>query len=401
MKRRQRTPATCASLLVLLCLAVWGQQLPAWADNGPPPSQFATGSVAPPASHDPLYGGAAGSGLELHRLPATGHDVAPLRVAKANPGWPRTSLVGAFSDHAPAVDCCGSCQKVQCECGPRWMASADLLWMSRSRVSPQTMIESPLGGLVISESFNARELVFDARAGYRASWGYDLLDGRAVELTTFSVFDQPARADVSDTDMFFTFHQLPAAVATDAYTINYVSNLHNGELNWWFGEAWGIRPMIGARWIRVREEFSIVDPTDTSWDAFSDMQNDLIGAQIGFKTCLWSGADWIRVEAAVKSGVYHNDVDYQARVVDAVGAAQGSIRRDPSATSFAGEITVSAVLQCSSHLALRCGYQGLWMSEIGLAPNQANQSDIATGIGTDYLGALNYQGGFLGLEANW
>ena len=145
----------------------------------------------------------------------------------------------------------------------------------------------------------------------------------------------------------------------------------------------------------------MLDTTNTSWDAFAEMQNDLIGAQIGLKTCLWNQGNWFRVEAAMKSGVYHNDIDYHAHVNDAAGASQGTLDRDPSATSFVGELTVSAVVQFCPRLAMRFGYHGLWMAEIALAPNQVDQSDMTTGSGTDHLGSLNYQGGFFGLEGNW
>jgi len=397
---KNATTVICATLLLLSSGSgsAWGQQpfptasRTVRAENGFAEPTFSSAAYRSVAYQVPL---SAGSDLAMHRLPPAGQATSPIYVAEANFGRPHVPHVNQFE---PA---CDGCRKSQCECGPRWVMSADLLWMSRSRARPQTMIESELGALVISESFNARELVFDARAGYRLSWGYDLLDGRAVELNAFSIFDQRAAADVSDTSMFFTVHNLSPAIATDAYTVNYVSNLHNGELNWWLDEFWGFRPMVGARWIRVREEFSILDTTDTSWDAFSEMQNDLIGAQVGVKARLWDGGNWIRLETQLKGGIYHNDVDYQASVVDAAGASQGVIRRSPSANPFVGEITVTAVVQFCPRLALRFGYHGLWMSDIGLAPNQADQSDIATGMGGDQLGSLNYQGGFAGLEANW
>ena len=153
-------------------------------------------------------------------------------------------------------------------------------------------------------------------------------------------------------------------------------------------------------WIRVREEFSILDITGASLDVASAITNDLVGAQIGFKTRLWNGGNWIRVEAAFKGGVYQNAVDYRATMYDNVGPLV-RINRYPSSTSLAGECIVSAIIQCGPNLALRFGYQGLWMSEIGLAPNQANQSDFFTGAGSDDFEGLSFNGGFVGLEANW
>ena len=107
-----------------------------------------------------------------------------------------------------------------------------------------------------------------------------------------------------------------------------------------------------------------------------------------------------RVEAAFKGGVYQNAVDYRATMYDNVGPLV-RINRYPSSTSLAGECIVSAIIQCGPNLALRFGYQGLWMSEIGLAPNQANQSDFFTGAGSDDFEGLSFNGGFVGLEANW
>jgi hypothetical protein len=299
---------------------------------------------------------------------------------------------------SPVLETCDSCLNYECQCGPRWLLSADVLWLSRGRANPQSMVFSLV---TVGELFNAKDLAFEARSGFRVSWGYDLLDGRAVELTTINVYDQPATANVAGTDIYFLIHNNAVpAITTNAFRIDYVSNLHSGELNWWLNETFGIRPMIGVRWIRVREEFAILDPTDTSLGMYSTIKNDLLGVQIGFKTRLWNGGNWFRVETALKGGLYQNAVAYTATTYDPTMAID-RINRNPSAISMSGEFTISAIFQLCPNLNIRCGYHGLWMSEIGLAANQANQSDFATGLGTDDFEALGFNGGFIGLEANW
>jgi len=255
--------------------------------------------------------------------------------------------------------------------------------------------------VTVGESFNASELQFEARSGFRASWGYDLADGRAVELSTLNVYDQPATANVSGTDLYYVIHNSSPPTPTDGYSITYMSNLHSGELNWWLKEKWRVRPMIGVRWLRVREEFSITDTVSTSQDMASAITNDLVGAQIGFKTRLWNGGNWLRVEAALKGGIFENNVDYRATEYDDLTGPIRRLNRYSSSTSLAGEFIVSAVIQCCPNVAVRFGYHGLWMSEIGFAPNQANQSDFATGVGTDNFEPLSFNGGFVGVEANW
>ncbi len=294
---------------------------------------------------------------------------------------------------------CHDCGLQECGCGPTYSVAADLIWLSRSRARQQSIIFAP-GGLGFSQALNARDLLFDVEAGVRGEIAFDLPNGRGLELGYFGIFDQAATADLSDPNMFFTLYNVFPLVLTNGYTVNYESELHSGELNWRLCECLAFRPLVGVRWIRHSEDFDVLDTSNAGLHMLSDVSNNLVGAQLGFDVCLWDRGGWFRVEATMKSGLYHNAMNLHADVRDAAGVVF-RLDRDFDATAFSGEIGVTAVWQVTPHLALRFGYHGLWLARVALAPDQANDFDIVTGAGNVDLGPLNYQGGTMGLEVTW
>jgi len=302
----------------------------------------------------------------------------------------------------PASAACEHCGKDggSCSCHPHWHVAADFVWMGRSRADQQTIIRAPLGGGAPTESVNVYDLLFEVNGGVRGNVAYDGDNGYGWEVGYLGVFNQPAMSEVSDTDMFFDFFGRQPAVATNAYTVNYESSLHSTEVNWRLCERWRVRPLIGVRWIRHAENFSILDTADVSEDAFADMSNDLFGGQAGLTTVLWDRGGWFRVEGGVKAGLYHDRMRLRARVLDQLGVQQAGFSQAASSTAFSGEIVLSAVWQFSANASFRVGYQGLWLTNIGLAPDQSDNFTLA-GVGSVETNDISYQGGHLGLEVRW
>ena len=73
-----------------------------------------------------------------------------------------------------------------------------------------------------------------------------------------------------------------------------------------------------------------------------------------------------------------------------------------SHVSFLGEIGVTGSCQLTRHLALRGGYQVMWLTSVALAPNQIPATDfLAAQAGVNTSGTLFCHGANAGLELAW
>ncbi len=107
-------------------------------------------------------------------------------------------------------------------------------------------------------------------------------------------------------------------------------------------------------------------------------------------------------ESAVKVGIYGNTARNAFRV-SVLELPTTSVGRNASNTAFVGDWNFSAVWQLTDHLALRGGYQLLWLSGLALSseqypvtfPNPIPQLNVIT------TGDLFLQGALVSLQANW
>jgi hypothetical protein len=87
-------------------------------------------------------------------------------------------------------------------------------------------------------------------------------------------------------------------------------------------------------------------------------------------------------------------------VVQAIGPAFGSAETETD-LAFAGEVAVTAVYQWSDQLALRAGYQLLWLEGVAIASDQAAATNVIAQNGIDPTGGVFFHGALLGAEYSW
>jgi len=297
------------------------------------------------------------------------------------------------------------CQAIGDCCEPEpWLAnSAELLWLSRTRAEPQPLMWADVSGTV-SSVMDVRDLMFDVEAGIRVRSVLGTPCGQTLDVAYAGIYDQLAAARVTyDTTQlpglnsmgYYFFGTNPTGVSS--YTTWYESDLHSLECNWGPGECCRIRPLLGARWIRLEETFRIFESATPNNVASAKSNNDLVGGQLGFQIGLWDRGDWFRVEATAKSGVYYNYLGLNANSRTA-GIVTGELERRFTPTSVAGEINVTAVAQLTPCIAVHFGYSGLWLANVGLAPDQSNNFNLSTNQGNLDLDGVSFQGGHFGLE---
>ena len=174
--------------------------------------------------------------------------------------------------------------------------------------------------------------------------------------------------------------------------------------------------LIGARWLqwnetlRMTDSFAYVEPEPIAGDDFYETRcfNNLWGGQIGLDALLLGRAGMARVEGIVKAGAYYNAAgqtsSFKYVLSDGSEFLNQARASGPAACSFVGEVGLTAVLPITCSCDFRCGYSGLWLSNLAqptkqLSDQQINQFDTIANLDTS--GYVLLQGLSLGLESRW
>jgi hypothetical protein len=191
---------------------------------------------------------------------------------------------------------------------------------------------------------------------------------------------------------------------SERHTLNYRSSFHSAELDVvrGIGSVW--KPYGGMRFIRFADE--IRDEVDqasspplagnppqlpvTTSDSLNlfDVTNNLVGVQAGLRRDLWQIGRRFSLEGFVNMGLYVNmsdrtntmtvtttqvtaddtmTPDNEARTD--VSQASNTVATDRSEMAYVTEASLSGVCRINRCLALRGGYQVLWMGGLHLAEN--------------------------------
>ncbi len=200
---------------------------------------------------------------------------------------------------------------------------------------------------------------------------------------------------------------LPFPEGTEQRSLHYRSSLHSGELNFVRHNDPVWRPFCGVRYIKFDDEINDfidqqaqpplpgpradVNPigpvTTTDRLNLFDIENNLIGFQIGFLHDTWRVNRRFALEGFVNSGVYYNKIkftnlmgtfttqefadntttldDNEARI-DFSDTVNNDVR-ELSEISYVAEASLSGVCRLNKCWALRAGYQVLWINNLHLA----------------------------------
>jgi hypothetical protein len=142
-----------------------------------------------------------------------------------------------------------------------------------------------------------------------------------------------------------------------------------------------------------------------------DIENNLIGFQVGVRHDLWRPTRRLTIEGFVNTGVYHNRIKYSNLMgtyttqefaddtdtvdvnefrIDFADSANNDVR-EYSEISYMSEASVSGVCRLNKCWALRAGYQAMWITNLRLAEDAY--------LGTDLEGrSLFFHGWHAGVE---
>lgn len=172
--------------------------------------------------------------------------------------------------------------------------------------------------------------------------------------------------------------------------VEYRTGFHSGELNI-FPQIYGPwRLFTGVRYFELGEDLWVRNPT-ADLETSSHVENQMIGFQVGLRRELWQFTEWAYVETLANGGIYNNRIDRFQRSGTISGGTGVDSRVEFNDVAFLGELALTAVARLNRCLALRGGYQVLFVDGVTTAEDAflipANRTDT-----------LVYHGAHVGLE---
>ena len=165
-------------------------------------------------------------------------------------------------------------------------------------------------------------------------------------------------------------------------------------LDWFTGIA-------GLRYINLDEQFSQASFSNTQMVYLdSRVSNNLFGMQLGGDAkFLNTGIFYLNTVG--KAGVYANHAlhDFSLAANSPLGIT--SFRDQHTHVAMQAEFELAGVLQVTKLVALRFGYQVIWIDRVGLAGNQLDQVNLVSRSGLDTHSAPLWHGAIVQGQMGW
>jgi hypothetical protein len=274
-----------------------------------------------------------------------------------------------------------------------WTISAGAIFLNRSSPSGDAIATQTNGGASI---LDGDELDFEFQPGFDLRASGPLRDGWGLDLRYFDVRDLTADLSRANAGLI----NIGGVNVGGAGQIDYESrtdlNSIEMSLTKQIGERWQI--LGGFRYIGFDDEFnadfSAGGPALLTYTVNTD--NDLYGVQLG-ATGLLLDHGRFTVDGYGKVGIYYNDIDRSTGFFPPAGAPIFPSALDDDAATFAADIGVNAGFQITDRVALRAGYQFLWLSNVAESSNQG----AAFGGNPMEKGDTYFHGATLGVAATF
>ena len=142
--------------------------------------------------------------------------------------------------------------------GPRWVATAEALFLQRSAAGNQQLLYDP-GASV--ELLNASNLAFSSNAGPRLTLRREDPNGLGLELSYFGIDGWQSSANFPNSAFAYGIGYLAIDKAlvmpvSDARFLD-TSRIYSGEIN--LRDAWNdwLTPLAGVRWIEFEDRYAV------------------------------------------------------------------------------------------------------------------------------------------------
>jgi hypothetical protein len=142
----------------------------------------------------------------------------------------------------------------------------------------------------------------------------------------------------------------------------YRSSFHSAELNFTRSMTPAWQPFCGVRYVKFDDEVKEIEfpPVPDQVNIF-DLENNLIGFQIGARSLLLRPSGRCAVEGFVNGGIYSNEIKRTTLTATVYNVSE------PSELATLAEASLTGIFRLNRCWALRAGYQVLWIDGLSLA----------------------------------
>jgi hypothetical protein len=273
--------------------------------------------------------------------------------------------------------------------------------LQRSAPISTTLVTGPADATLL----DAASLGLGWEAGFELAANRSLnQQGRSIEARFFQIHSGEAVSTVGTPVSLVGFQGVLSSavlgVTNHDVTAAYSALLRNVELNvnQQVRDCWTW--CLGFRYVNLEDELGLSQGTFFTHRVRT--QNNLFGGQVGAASCLWS-RDRLALDATAKAGLYFDQAtsDYSFRF-PAIPVADTDLSAVQNQLSFVGEIGLVGTYRLTDRIALRGGYQLLWIEGVAMAPDQfaaVAPAPNTMAIKTD--GGVFYHGAIAALEITW
>jgi hypothetical protein len=292
---------------------------------------------------------------------------------------------------------CAVCED-DCCCPPLWTVQAGAIILSRSSRSALLLEDTVTGDPLLDASdFNSPWAV-----GVEFAIRRQLDDCRALEVRYFQVDGWESQETIT-TSPIWNFPTDPPLFGLGVATIDasYATRLYSTEINLRRASSDWLTWLVGFRWVELYEDLALnADFGGNAALVEFTTANRLYGGQVGADAVLWDNGSALRVDGIFKAGLFGNASSQEFAVTQSIGPAF-TAEDSQGELAFLGEINFVGVYQWTDNIALRGGYQLLWLEGIATAPDQVAALDVLGASGIDTTGSAFYHGALLGVEVAW
>jgi hypothetical protein len=339
---------------------------------------------------------------------------------------------------------------------PRWTFSAETLVLGRWGGANQPLVGLLPGGMqfaatqnasaLAAEAFNSNQFWQGFSAGPKISVTYHDESGYGAEFSYFNIFTQSATKTVGPTNPaadWLVMYAPGAFWQTQDFAYQGMAwkdatNLYNAEANGRLDLSPRVTVLGGLRWLQLNDTLvgwlTPADRSEPNWKgpclspgasgcALSDVgsgnppwtypayppfwtaktQNNLYGAQIGVDAKLLELGRF-SIDGVIKAGVFDNNATQSALV--SMEKRLFPTQAAANHTAFVGEADLQVNYRLTSGLALKVGYEALWLDGVALAPGQIRetyttgppQAVTVRALGVNCGSSVLFQGATFGLE---
>ena len=324
---------------------------------------------------------------------------------------------------------------------PRWAVSIEGIVLGRVGGINQTLVARVPGDVPFvatstfpgAEVFSSNQFSPGFSAGPKLSLIYHDESGYGAELSYFNIFDQsPSKAIGPDSPADWLVMKAPGIFwqtqdfPNQAMAWSAATNLYNAEANGRFDLSGGVTMLAGFRWLQLNDNLqgtlAPADRTAPTWKqtnpGFNLFQvtpgttpagnyppfwntsttNNLYGLQIGVDAKILELGRF-SLDGLIKVGLFDNHAE------QSTGVSLQKVVHPSAATTnhaaFASEAGLQLKYQLIEGLALKAGYEALWLDGVALAPGQIRETLTLANVralGVNRGSSVLFQGATFGLE---